>query len=93
MNREYDPITLPKRHNLRPRLHTRPLLRHDELPALKVASGLRQQNRHLQRKHMLAIEILMQAIVVAGFVLEQKRRRFELAGSMTALEEILCSSG
>jgi len=37
----------------------------------EVAARLRQQDRDLQRKHVFAIEILMQAVVVAGLVLQQ----------------------
>ena len=42
MNREHNSITLAKRHNDRPRLHTRPLLRHHEFATGKVFVGFRQ---------------------------------------------------
>ena len=42
MNREHNAITLAKRHNDRPRLHTRPLLRHHEFSTGKVFVGFRQ---------------------------------------------------
>src|SRR5262245_37747465 len=42
MNREHNAITLAQRHNDRPRLHPRPLLRHDEFATGKVMVGLRQ---------------------------------------------------
>lgn len=41
---------------------------------------------------MLAIEILMQTVVIAGSVLKQQRRRFVLAISMTALD-VICMLG
>src|SRR5215467_3310587 len=37
---------------------------------------------------MLAIEVLMQAVVIVGPILEQKRRRLVLAGLTAALNEI-----
>ena len=42
MNREHNTITLAKRHNDRPRLHSRPLLRHHEFATGKVVVGFRQ---------------------------------------------------
>jgi hypothetical protein len=42
MNREHNAITLAKRHNHRPRLHTRPLLRQYEFATGKVLVGSRQ---------------------------------------------------
>ena len=37
---------------------------------------------------MLAVEVLVQAVVVAGAVLQQQRRRPRLAGLVAALEEV-----
>ena len=53
-------------------------------PPVKSSSGRRQQDRRLQRKHVFAVEILVQAIVVAGAVLQQQRRRARLARLMAA---------
>jgi len=52
-------------------LHARALLRHHELPAREVALGLGQENGDLQRKDVLAVKILMQAVVVANPVLQE----------------------
>jgi len=41
-NREHNAIALAKRHNDRPRLHTRPLLGHHEFATGKVFVGFRQ---------------------------------------------------
>ncbi len=79
MNCEHYAVALAKRYNDRPRLHTRPLLRHHEFATGKVLVGLRQQNRELKRENMLAIEVLVQAVVIAGPILEQKRCRPDLA--------------
>ena len=85
------PLALPQRHDLGARLHARALLGQHELAAREIALRLGQQERDLQRKHMLAVEILMQAVVVALAVLQQQRRRPGLAGAMAALEESACS--
>ena len=42
VNREHNAIPLAKRHNDRPRLHTRPLLGHHEFATGKVFVGLGQ---------------------------------------------------
>ena len=64
VDREDHGVTLTQRDDLGPRLHARSLLREHELAAGEICSGFRQQNRDLQRKHMLAVKILMQAVVV-----------------------------
>jgi len=68
-------------------LAVRCALRHDELSAREVLAGFRQQDRHLQRKNMLAIEILMQTVVVTGTVFEDQRRRPRLASPMTSCKK------
>ena len=88
MNREHHAITLAKRHNDRSRLHTGPLLRHHEFATGKVFVGFRQQNGELEREHMFAVEVLVQAVVIVGPILEQKRCRPDLAGAMATLNEI-----
>src|SRR5690242_6287555 len=68
---EDHPIASVERHHLDPRLHPRPLLGQDELAAREVSSGLRQEERHLEGEDLLAIEILVQTVVVARAILEQ----------------------
>src|SRR4029079_6165404 len=46
----------------------------------------RKQNENVQRKHELAIEILVQAVVIAGTVGEEERRRLTLPCLVTARE-------
>jgi hypothetical protein len=58
-----------------------------ELATAEVLSWSRQQHRRLQRKHLLAIEVLVQAVVVAGAVLQQQGRWPPLAGGVAALEK------
>ena len=68
-------------------LHARPLLGQHELAAVEIRARLRQQDRDLQREDMLAVEILVQAVVVARAIAQQQRRRPRLAGRVAALEE------
>src|SRR6516225_818356 len=79
-------LALRERHDFRPRLHARPLLREHEFAAGEIFARPRQQKGNLQREHVLAVEILMQAIVVADAVGKQQRRRLQLSGLVTARE-------
>src|ERR1700724_95897 len=82
-------FALRERHDLRTRLHARPLLGEHEVSAGEVGIRPRQQKRDLQRKDVLAVEILMQAVVVALAVLQQKGCRPGLSGMVTAIEKFL----
>src|SRR5436190_524275 len=88
---EHHRITLPERHDFRPRLHAWTLLGQDELATRKVAVGFGQQNGDLEWKNMLAVEVLMQAVVVVLPVLKQQRCRPELARVMATREEVRVS--
>ena len=68
-------VALPQRDDLGAALHARPLFGDDELPARKVPIRFRKQDRHLQRKREVAVQILMQTIEVARHVLQEKRCR------------------
>ena len=56
-------------------------------PPEKSRPGSGKQYGHLQRENVLAVNVLVQAVVVAGDILEQQRRRPRLTGPMTALEK------
>ena len=86
-------VALPERHHFRPRLHPRPLFGEHEFAAGEIATGFREQYRDLQREHVLAIEVLMQAILVTGPRLQQQRRRPNLPGIMATLQERLVRQG
>jgi hypothetical protein len=88
VNCEHNAISLSKRHHYWPRLHTRPLLGHHEFAAREVFVGFRQQNGELERENMLAIEVLVQAVVIVGAVLEQKRCRSSLTGLVASPDEV-----
>ena len=64
-------IALTQRNDLWPGLHARPLLGKNEFTTGEITVGRRQQNCHLQRKNMLAIQVLMQAVVIANAVLQE----------------------
>jgi hypothetical protein len=81
------PVTLTNRHDLSARLHAWSLLGQDKFAAGEIRSRFRQKNRHLQRKNMLAVKILMQAVVIVGAILEEERRRLGLPGTMAAIQE------
>src|SRR6185437_16962081 len=66
MHGERNRVSLLERNHLGARLHARTLLGQHELATLEITAGLGQQDRDLQREDMLAIEVLMQAIVVTG---------------------------
>ena len=70
MDCEGHSITLQKRYDLGAALHTRTLLGQYKLSASKIMPGLGEQNRDLNRKHMLAIQILMQAVIVPFSILK-----------------------
>ncbi len=80
-------VTLAERRDLGARLHARPLLGQHEFAAGEILARLGEQDRDLQRKEMLAVHVLMQAIVVARTVAQEKRRRTFLTRLMAAREE------
>src|SRR5207244_1334684 len=88
MHGEDDGIPLAKRHDLRARLHARPLLGDDELTSREILPRLREQDRHLQREDTLSVEVLVQAVVVTRAVREQQRGRSGLAGLVAASEKL-----
>src|SRR6185437_1478015 len=86
-------VALGEAHHLGARLHARPLFGQHELTALKVASGLGEEDRDLQRKEMLAVHVLVQTIVVAQSIAQKKRRRPHLARLMAAGAKRLVPGG
>ena len=86
---EDHPVALPQAHDLGARLHARALLGQHELAAGKVPPRRRQQDRDLQRKDDLAVDVLMQAIVVARAIAQQQRRRPRLPGGRQASRKVV----
>src|SRR3954469_22415689 len=87
MHSEGHGVALREWNHFGARLHARALLGQYELATGEIATGLGQEDRDLEREHVLAIEILMQAVEIAGLVLQQQRRRPRLPGLMAALQE------
>src|ERR1700684_4083821 len=57
-------------------------------PPVKSTPGSDSRNSQLEREDMLAVQILVQAVVVADPILKEKRRRPHLAGIVTTLQEV-----
>src|SRR5437016_6994807 len=64
--------------DLAARLRARPLLDEQELTSVVVDAGPAQEARELEWKDHVAVEVLVQAVVSAGFVVQEERRRFRL---------------
>src|SRR5262245_31908070 len=79
---EDDGVALLERHDLAARLHARPLLDQHEFATRELAAWLAQEDGRLQREYQLAIEVAVQAIVVARSVVQQQRCRSLLATLM-----------
>ena len=76
-----------QRHDLDSRLHPRPLLGQDQFAARELCARLRQEECCLQRETQLAVQVLMQAIIVARSVAQDQRCRPGLSFSV-ALKDI-----
>src|SRR4051812_12506820 len=85
MDGEDDGVALGERDHFGARLHARPLLGEYEFAAGEIA-GRREQERDLDGEDEVAVEILMEAVVIAGTVLEQERGRLGLTGVVAALQ-------
>ena len=82
-----------ERHDLDARLHARALLGQHELAAGEVAPGSDSRIATCSGNDVLAVEVLVQAVVVAGAVSQQQRRRPRLAGRVAAREEVGVRAG
>src|SRR5581483_539222 len=76
-------------HHLRSGLRARALLHEHELATLVVRPRPVEEDEQLKGERHLAIEILMQAVVPAGAVLEEERRRPRLSVRRAARQELL----
>src|SRR3954447_19729659 len=85
---EHHSISLLERYYLGPRLHSGPLLSHHELPAVEVVAWPGEQNGHLQRKNVLAVDVLVQAVVIPSDVLQQERCGIPLPRRVTPGNEL-----
>src|SRR5919202_3371327 len=85
---EDHPVTLPQRHHHGPRLHARTLFSEDKFTAGEVMLGFREEERHLEGKHVLAVQILVETIVIATAVAKQQWRWSTLACLVAAGDEL-----
>jgi hypothetical protein len=67
---EHHTVALSERHHFDARLHPRPLFGQHKFTALEIFGRIGEKDRDLQRENVLAVQILVQAIVVAGTVLQ-----------------------
>lgn len=88
MDGEQNRIALPQGNYLDPALHPRPLFGQNELAAGKIPVWFRQQDGGLQREGEIAVQILMQTIIVAGAILQQQRGRAHLSRFVTDFQVI-----
>ena len=75
-------VSFSERHHFGTRLHARTLFDQNKFAASEILSRLRQQNRNLDGKYMLPVQILVKAIEIAWSVSKQQRRRAALTGAM-----------
>ena len=64
-------ISLAQWHHLRSGLHSWTLLSQHELAAREIPPRVGEQKGYLNRTDMLPIKILVQAVVIAGTILQQ----------------------
>ena len=64
-----------------------------ELAAGEILARPRQQDRDLERKDMLAVDILVERVPVARFVTQQQRRRAGLPGCVASRDEVGVTAG
>src|SRR5258705_1776821 len=91
--REEDAFTADQRDHLRARLHPGPLLGEEELAAAEVAAGRGQEEGRLQRKEDLAVDVLVQAVVVVRLVAQEERCRAVLSRVAAPVPEIWMTGG
>jgi hypothetical protein len=70
MDGEQYSIAPCQRHDFYLRLHSRTLLGEHEFASGEILPRIREEDSRLYRKYEFTIEILVQAVVVAGAVLE-----------------------
>ncbi len=71
VDREDQAVTLAQGNHHRPRLHARTLLHQYEFAAGEVGIRGRQQHGQLERKDDLAVQVLMQTVVIVDIIVEQ----------------------
>ncbi len=84
-SREDDCVSPLRVNDLRHRLRPRTLFYQQKLSTLVFFIALAQEADHLQREDDVAIDILMEAIVISVFIVKQQWRGTRLATAMALL--------
>lgn len=87
-NREYHRVALIEVNYFHARLRPWTLLGKHELTTLKIVARPGQQDRGLQRKDVLAVDILMKTVVIVLTIPQQQGRRSWLPCGVADGEEI-----
>src|SRR5579883_204991 len=85
---EDDRLALFQRRRLPARLRPRPLLQQQELAAGVILASPAEGERHLDGEGHVAVQVLVQAVVVACLVLQDQRRRARLPVLCADLQEV-----
>lgn len=93
MDRKCYRVSLPERNDFRAGLHAGPLLCEHKFASSKVSSGFGEKECNLYREHVLAVQVLMQTVVVSGFIVKQQRRGAQLTGLMAPSDEAVVLIG
>src|ERR1700751_1836008 len=88
MHRERHRVTLAKWNHLWPRLHARPLFGEHEFAAREIPLRFREQDCYLYREDVLAVEILMQTVIVPFAILKEQWRWPLLACVMASFDKV-----
>ena len=83
---EDDRVAEAQWNDVRNALLAWPLLDEDEIAAGELASRLAQENRSLQRKGDLTVDVLVERVVIARALLEHACGRARLAAGCTQIE-------
>src|SRR5258708_7234866 len=67
---EHHTVTLSERDHVDPRLHPRPLFGQYKFTALEIFGRRGEEDRDLQRENMFAVQVLVQAVEIAGTILQ-----------------------
>jgi hypothetical protein len=87
MNGKRDGISLTPRNHLGSRRHAGTLFCEHEFTARKIFGWFREENGDLYRKDVLAVEVLVKAVVVTRFILEEQPSWPDLSRFVTTLNE------
>src|SRR6266699_1511713 len=83
---EHQPVALRDQRRGAPRLGPRPLLDEQDLPAGVICPRVVEVDHDLQREYLVAVQVAVQGVPVAGLVAQQDRGGPGLPGPVTDLQ-------